>query len=91
MLYFQNDIMLHSDIRLVSGKPKTKRNNGLILAKQGDYRILVCFILNIKVSLERQVTDMQQWSLTENAAIWVALTEIAQVLIVITTKRTKKI
>ena len=69
MLYFQNDIMLHSDIRLVSGKPKTKRNNGLILSKQGDYRILVCFILNIKVSLECQVTDMQQWSLTENAAI----------------------
>ena len=49
MLYLQNDIMLHSDIRLVSGKPKTERNNGLILAKQGDYHILVCFILNIKV------------------------------------------
>lgn len=48
MLYLQNDIMLHSDIRLVSGKPKTERNNGLILAKQGDYHILVCFILNIK-------------------------------------------
>ena len=68
MLYLQNDIMLHSDIRLVSGKPKTERNNGLILAKQ-DYHILVCFILNIKVFLELQLTDMQLWFLTENAAI----------------------
>lgn len=90
MLYLQNYIMLHSDIRLVSGKPKTERNNGLILAKQGDYHILVCFILNIKVFLELQLTDMQLWFLTENAAIWVALTKIAQVLIIITTKRTKR-
>ena len=69
MLYLQNDIMLHSDTRLVSGKPKPERNNGLILAKQGDYRILVCFILNIKVFLELQLTDMQLWLLTENAAL----------------------
>lgn len=69
MLYLQNDIMLHSDTKLVSGKPKTERNNGLILAKQEDYRILVYFILNIKVFLALQLTDMQLWLLTENAVI----------------------